>query len=47
MIKEERKGIGIMSNRNQKKQLFYRIGAGLLAALMLFSAVYTVLQFVL
>ncbi len=36
-----------MADRNKRKQLFYRVGAGLLAALMLFSAVYTVLQFIL
>lgn len=35
-----------MAGRNNRKQLFYRVGAGILAALMLFGAVYTTIQFI-
>ena len=36
-----------MSDRNGRKQLYYRIGAAFLVALMLFGVCFTVLQFIL
>ena len=36
-----------MANRNSRKQLFYRIGAAFLVALMIFGVCFTVLQFLL
>ncbi len=36
-----------MADRNRKRQLFYRIGAACLVALMIFGVCFTVLQFIL